>query len=473
MKFLILFPLLSLLLFLTLSSGKSRKVAFWVSLILFFDPGGFFSGYLDGNILWRVKYYDVFFAFMLLAYALEGQIKIIVDNVNKDYNKIFRYLLFITLYFLIITGILMPLLKGYPDFPFFIQKNRQYFYALPLFIMTYTYSCTSIRIFYRILITFSVIILISYMLTLLTPIKIVPAYTLTRYGEADRIIMISYSLIHWVLPMGIVFLALGKKNKLPYGNHLMSAFILMVITIFLTLTRRELIRIIFMILVIPFLISKINRSLYINKYSKFIVPASGIVLIMVLIFPNYIDLTIRTINDAFHIVVTGKDTQGVEDYRITGTGDLKIVKDIINKNPLFGIGFYPAQWSEIMVMKSAGDKLGLALDAASEVPVYGALMTLGIIGLLIPLFLYWHLFKIWRKVYQILRDNFPGFINYPVELLIITTLSYFLLAKVTVDVYGLFGEFYSPYSFTGFVVILGMWLGIFQRFRIILSPGKY
>jgi hypothetical protein len=311
------------------------------------------------------------------------------------------------------------------------------------------------------------------MLTLLTPIKIVPAYTLTRYGEADRIIMISYSLIHWVLPMGIVFLALGKKNKLPYGNHLMSAFILMVITIFLTLTRRELIRIIFMILVIPFLISKINRSLYINKYSKFIVPASGIVLIMVLIFPNYIDLTIRTINDAFHIVVTGKDTQGVEDYRITGTGDLKIVKDIINKNPLFGIGFYPAQWSEIMVMKSAGDKLGLALDAASEVPVYGALMTLGIIGLLIPLFLYWHLFKIWRKVYQILRDNFPGFINYPVELLIITTLSYFLLAKVTVDVYGLFGEFYSPYSFTGFVVILGMWLGIFQRFRIILSPGKY
>ncbi len=465
-KTIILVSFFALLLAFSLLYPKSRVILFWVSLMLFFDPGGFFAGYLEGGIIWRIKYYDIFFGFMLLAYILKGENSKLRWQ-SLSFIEITKYLLFISLYFLIITGFLVPLLLGYSNLLFFIQKNRQYFYALPLFIMTYRYSFTSIKIFYRVFIIFTVTILVSYMLTLLTPFKIIPVYTFSRYGEGDRISMISYGLIHWILPMGMIYLALGKGIKLPYGKYVLLAFVLMLITIFLTLTRREFLRIIFMAIIIPYLLSKINKSLYVNKYSKFLFPALGVILLLAAFFPNYIDLSVRLLNDTFHLVVSGKDTQGIEDYRITGSGDLRIVKDFIGENLLFGIGFYPAQWSDIVNMKLADNSMGLALDAAAEVPVYGALMTLGIVGLLVPFLFYWYLFILWRKFYRTLQINYNKFINYPLELLIIITLLYYLLAKVTIDAYGLFGEFCSPYGFTNFTIMLGMLLGIFQRFKLV------
>jgi hypothetical protein len=451
-----------------LSSSKSRILLFWISLMLFFDPGGFFSGYLSGDIIWRIKYYDVFFGFMLLAYILNKERRINFLP-NPSLKRISEYLLYISLYFLLITGILIPLIKGYPNITFFLQKNRQFFYALPMFIMTYHFTVASVKVFYKVLVVFSAIILILYMVSLLTSFKIIPFYTLSRYGEGDRISMISYGLINWVLPMGIIFLALGRGSKLPYKNYLLLSFALMLITILLTLTRREFLRIVFMTIVIPYLLSKINKTLYINKYSKFIFPALGIIFLLILLFPRYIDLSIRILNDSFHLIITGRDTQGIEDYRVTGTGDLEIAKDIIYKNLLFGIGYYPAQWSDIVEMKHASDTLGLALDAASEVPVYGALMTLGCVGLIIPVLLFWYLFKLWGKAFRTLRNYYNKINKYPVELIISITMLFFLLSKVTIDLYGLFGEFYSPYSFTDFAITIGIWQGTYQRTKYLIS----
>jgi hypothetical protein len=454
-----------------LNSAKSRSVTFWISLMLFFDPGGFFAGYIGSDIFWKIKFYDIFFGLMLFTYFLKRESGIRQWR-SHSYFVIIRYLLFISIYFLIMTGFLIPFINDYSNLPFFLQKNRSFFYAIPLFIMTYSFSLSSIKVFYRVLIVFSVIVLVSFMFTLLTPIKIIPFYTFSRYGEADRIIMISYGLIYWVLPMGMIALSLGGRFKIQSRNYLLITFVLMLITIFLTLTRREFMRIIFMVVVIPFLLSKINKTIYINKYIKFIFPALGIIFLLLVFFPKYIDLSVRLFNDTFHLVITGKDAQGIEDYRVTGSGDLTIAKDIIMKDPIFGMGYYPAQWSDVVEMKSEGDILGLALDASSEVPIYGALMRLGILGLIVPFLLYLYLYKIWINIFRTIRANFQKLINYPVELLIIIALLYFLLSKVTIDAFGLFGEFYSPDGLTGFVIMLGMWLGIFQRLKILLSSEK-
>jgi len=175
---------------------------------------------------------------------------------------------------------------------------------------------------------------------------------------------------------------------------------------------------------------------------------------------------VRLLNDTFHLITTGKDTKGIEDYRVTGSGDLKIAKGMILENPLFGIGYYPAQWSDIFEMEKVGNKLGLALDAGGEVPIYGALMILGFAGIIVPSLLYYYLFLLWKKIYRILRYNYQMFINYPIELLFIVTISYFLLARVTIEAYGLFSEFGSPNGIIITVVMLGIWLGVFQLFRL-------
>ena len=452
-------------------SPKSRMILFWISLMLFFDPGGFFAGYFESNIFWRIKYYDFFFSLMLLVYLLKGLNKR-HSGQDKVINKITKYLIMISLYFFLVFGILVPLSKGYIDLPFFLQKNRQFFYAIPLFIMTYHYSLNSIQMFYRIFIIFSTFILVSYFITLLTPLKIVPYYTISRYGEGDRITMISYGLIFWVLSMGLVFISMGYKLKIPLGKYLILSFGIMLITILLTLTKREFLRFIFMVLVIPFLVAKISSSQYLKKSTKFILPSIGILLILSIVFPKYIDLSVRLLNDTYQVLSTGEDSQGIEEYRVTGSGDLELVKDLIKENPFFGIGYYPVQWSDVMDMKEAGDKLGFALDASSEVPIYGALMRLGIIGLVIPFFLYIYLYKVWIRIFRFLRTNFQLLKLFPVELVILITLLYLLLTKVTIDAYMLFGDFYSPYSLTIFVVILGMVLAMMQRFRMVVSINK-
>lgn len=466
LKIIFFTTLFAFLMFLSLSSVKSRTLLFWISLMLFFDSGGFFSGYLGGDIAWRIKYYDVFFGFMLIAYFLNKD-SLRKPNHDLEFIKISRYFLLISLYFLLVTGIIVPLVKDYYNLPLFLQKNRLYFYAIPIFIMSYRFSLSSIYYFYRVLIAFSMLILLAFMITLLTPVNIVPIYTFNRYSEGDRISMISYGLIHWVLPMGMISLAIGRNLKLANTKYLILSFLLMLIAIFLTLTRREFLRVAFMALIIPFLLSLFNKSLYIKKYLKFIFPALGLIFLLSLMFPKYIDLSSRVMNDTFLLLYSGKDVQGVRDYRVTGSGDLELVKELIRANPFFGIGYYPAQWSNIMEMQKAGSRIALAIDAGGEVPIYGAVMTLGIIGLLVPFLLYWTIFIFWKQAYNHLRLYYTKLTSYPEELLLFITMMIFLLLKVTVEGYGLFGEFYNPYGFTNFTLLLGMSLGLFQKILIL------
>jgi hypothetical protein len=99
------------------------------------------------------------------------------------------------------------------------------------------------------------------------------------------------------------------------------------------------------------------------------------------------------------------------------------------------------------------------------VPVYGAIMTLGVLGLIVPLMLYWYLYLLWKKSYQFLRKYYTQLIRFPADLLLIVTILYLLICKVTVEAYGLFVDFYVPTAITSFTILLGMWLGLTERLK--------
>jgi len=441
---------------------KKPDKVFWLSLLLFMDPGGLFNGYLGGNIIARIKYYDLFAFLMIMAYLISRR-REAAQTLMPDAKRFLNLLILIAIYYIFIYGYTVPVIKGYEDFAYFIQKNRQYFYSIPIYLSAYYFSIRSINIFYRYIIWFALFILGAYFITLLTTNDLIPVVTYSRYGEDDRISMISYGLINWVQPLGLVVLSFGQRVHLPKRQLLYAGMILMVVTTILTLTRRDFISMIYMILVIPFLISYVTNSSFVIKFRKYVFPILIAFTVLSLFFPNYINYASNLLVDTTSLIATGEDTRGLSDYRVTGTGDLRVVKKIIADDWLWGIGYYPAAWTDIVDMKKSNSPLARALDASAEVPIYGAIMRLGLIGLILPVSLFIFIFKIGLKIVRFLKKYFDKLVNYPLELCILITIIYYFLERFTVSFYDAFQSFIAPSAMAELCILLGLLQGIFKR----------
>jgi O-antigen ligase len=185
-------------------------------------------------------------------------------------------------------------------------------------------------------------------------------------------------------------------------------------------------------------------------------------IILISIFPKYINFVQLLIED----IQNSLNPQAKEpeaDYRVTGGGDLIIVKDIIANHPLFGIGYYPVQWSQIVDMKNSGQLWALALDASSEVPIYGSTMRLGIIGLVIPAII--HVKILFTSIKSLIKTkaNIVSEIKRPSELLLYLTLILHVFSIYSIDLPSLFSEYYSGYSFIYFSSCVGILLGLKTR----------
>ncbi len=439
---------------------------FWLSLLVFFDPGGYFYGLIGMDILWRIKYYDFLVIFMWMAYLASESDKLYHNN-NPVYKKIIHYLVIITLFFLFFTGIFVPMHKGYFNFPMFLQKNRQFFYAMPILFFVFHFSFRNVSVFYKYLVYSSAILLTLFFVTLLTGINLMPISRFSRYVENDRISMISYGLTYLILPLGLIVFSYGKKLKIPHRGVLIYSMILLFLATLLTLTRRELLGLCFMLVAIPYLISWLTSTLYLRKMLKYIFPVFLVGILVLILFPSYLDLLDNLIKDTTSILMTGQDTHGIEEYRVKGTGDMLLVKDMIRENPIWGIGFYPAGWNEVVNMQSADKVMGFVLDASGEVPIYGAILRLGIIGLIVPLFFYFLLGKLWFEIMKYLKSNINNLIDYPTEIMLTTYLLFYFLSRVVISPYSLFSEFYDPYAFVEFLLMLGLLLGLYSRIKIL------
>ncbi len=120
-----------------------------------------------------------------------------------------------------------------------------------------------------------------------------------------------------------------------------------------------------------------------------------------------------------------------------------------------------------MEMKLSGNPLGIALDASSEVPIYGARMRLGMVGLVIPLFFYIFIIQLWLRIVRFMKIHAQRIVDFPIEFSLLLTITYFIIAKFIVDGYALFGEFYSPYDLPVLCLFLGMFLGLHKRLEML------
>ncbi|MFN5372381.1 MAG: hypothetical protein ACK5B6_13045 [Bacteroidia bacterium] len=436
---------------------------FWTSLIFYFDPGGFFSGFSEGSIFWRIKYYDVFFLLMMVSWILSDLWKNKI-SFEKDRFRFFTVgIALCSLYFLVVFGYIIPNVYGYDDFLLFLQKNRQYFYCFPVMIAVYQFTYFRLDAFIKPFLIISIFSLLAFFITLLSGIELLPVIKWSRFTDNDRIALWSYGLTNWLLPMGFIILFLKSSVEGFMRKVLLIGMALMLVTIILTLTRREFMRVFFMLISIPFIISLTGRGTLVGGYRNVLfwglIPAA----LLFLFFPQYFGFASNLISET--VTMLFSDNSSNVDYRVSGEGDLNYVKHIISEHPFFGIGFYPAPWEKVLDMKNSGITLGLALDASNEVPIYGAVMRLGAVGLLVPALIHGgilmsafnYLFKL-KRYYSLLKSN-------SIEILIGLTLLYYFFSLFTSDLFSLFLEYYHFPAFALFTALIGMFLGLRARLQ--------
>lgn len=185
-------------------------------------------------------------------------------------------------------------------------------------------------------------------------------------------------------------------------------------------------------------------------------------LFLLIFFPIYLDLSANILESLFSFL-SADDSAKIKDYRLSGDGDLLFVKQIIADNPLFGIGYYPAPWAEVLDMKKSGNILGLALDASSEVAIFGSTMRLGFVGLILPAFIHFSIIGLSIRLARLVKTNFNVFKTNVFELLLVLTIIYYFLTLFSTDLFSLFLEYYHPPKFALFISMLAILLAIYSR----------
>jgi len=434
---------------------------YWLFLMLFFDPGGFFTGYREGNIAGSIKYYDVFFFLMMMVFIFSPGKKLPFRD--KTFRVFFAYLIIVyILYYLIVYGAILPVVNGQLDYLFFLRKNRIAL-MLPFVVYSFYYfSWKSYEIFFRFIVYFSFVILSLWMITLFSPLKIVPVMSMLRYEESsmERLFMASYGLIDVIYMIGIYLFLVKRKYPLAIKNTALIyvSAILMIITLMLTLTRREYLRMVVSVVIAMLVTSYTLKMSYLKHLVRGVFSLLFLLLALNILFPVYSRYAEYVIKDAFSLVMTGKDLQGREDYRISGEEDMVYVKRIIKDHFLLGTGYIPVQWSDIVEMKMKGDERGVAYDAAAEVAVYNGLMRFGIVGVLLFLPFYVMFLKQAFLMLKEMKRNALSLLKKPVMMLLIFLCIHLLFMRFSTEIYTVFGEmaisFYTYRLFLFFTLLL-------------------
>lgn len=436
---------------------------FWLSLALFFDPGGFFQGYFNSNLISVVNVTDAFFFIMLISYVLIR--RSFTPVFDKYFRAILAYFIFIELYFIIVYGYLTPVLNGRDTFLMFLIKERKFFYGFCIFWLVFVFLQKGILIHYKITIYSGLIVISLFLTDRIFNLNFIPVFTSLRYKDEEmlRIGMVSYGLFQYVFPLSVIVLFIKRSSyfKIPMRKALYISGIMMVIVFILSLTRRTYIDIAFTILFSLWIISRMTAV----RQAVFKLSLAIIFTIVLLLasFPSYIKYGYNVYQDTFMLLASGRDTRGNTDYRISGTGDLKLVKDYIKTAPWFGQGFSWMTWEEKIRRSIKGDKFASAWDAAQEIPIYYVLFSKGILGMMILTPVYVFLFYGWIRLFRIVKRNFNKMVvSEPILLIFSILVLLYFFQEVTIRAYSLYGNLGYP----GFMVQAGILYGLHALFTI-------
>ncbi len=451
---------------------KHPDFFFWLFLNLFFDPGGIVKSTIGVNIIGRVNTSDMLFFLMIVAYLVK-RMNYRLNNANDGYFKKFFFLWGIfTFYYIVIYGGLFPVLDVQAGFVTFLIKRRWFLYAVVMMRMVYFFSFSEkgLEYFYKITLFFGVLCLTLYLVNLVAGVQLLPVRTMVRYrgSESELVRYSMYSLGYFkiLFPLGVIAFLLKKRVTLrvQYRKWLYYAAVLVVFTLLITLTRRLYIEVTLLVFVSVILISYLFRTGSVKVFAKAVAISIIFIILIATIFPGYAANIGRIYEDVLSLVTTGVDSEGREDYRMTGEGSLLLVKEMIKENILFGTGYLPVYLDD--QESATPTSLFMAVDAASEVPIYLVLFNFGIMGFIMTTLIYIFLIRSLLKFMKLFKERKSEYLNRG-------TYTFLFAIFAMLDVIGKFtSRFFSIYDdfdvgkAPGRLIVYGIFFALFYKYSI-------
>lgn len=448
---------------------RKPDLCFWFLLNIYFDPGGYLDYYTEGKVFLSLYISDIAIVLIIFClYVINFNYRIIIkDAFLMKFLKVF---LIFAIYFFVFYGGIVPYLHSDFNYLLFLQKNRTFLYYIIIFVSVYIFTMRGLKYFYYTTLFLGVIILSLFLISLVTGLKIIPIEVFERYSDSDmmRITILSWGLFQILFPLSFILLLFSRKIKfnIKYRKIVYFAGLLMVVTLLITLTRRNFISVPGAIFIIILLNSYIFRKSKMFAFVKVLVPISLIILIIYITLPKYVDYIVNISKDTFLLITQGSDTRGEQEYRVSGTGELLLTKKYISENFLLGTGYSYLYWGESEEATSPrGNEYALASDAAQEVPIYNIFFSYGLTGFIIMIFLYSFLIRLFLRLYSLLKRQINLIKGFPYELLFSIFILYMIVDKFTFSMYTIGTDFTSAY----YGIFIGIGFALLQKLKIITT----
>jgi hypothetical protein len=363
-------------------TGNKRSLndyIFWILLILLTNPGGIQETF-GIDQFGRLNLIDFIFPLLTICYLLASDNAFYKDKITQ---KVQVSLLFFVVYYFLVFGYITPQINNSnSNFISDLIKMRWAIYSFTFFFYVIRFWRRSWRLFLKLFLFSSLIILSIFIFQVITGIELLKLKVYNRsFINLDRYMLYKYGLMYFITSLGIVVIVFRFKGK--YRNFFILGLLLMTVTWFLSVTRRQILGIsitLFIAIVLyQFIyIKKTSRSIRMIFRTAFII--SLIVVSAYYILPAYFKSSGKLLESSIKVARYGEDLTGIKDTRMELFGQAGIMAEF-KKSPFFGTGFN-LKWRNEAVKKSDMD--------SSDYPFQAALAMFGIIGLLffLPVYLY-------------------------------------------------------------------------------------
>lgn len=437
----------------TTPSNYTVDYIFWISLLLFTNPGGIQQALNIYDIFGsQLNFNDLLYPIMLLCFLFVNKSNMHISKLTKSISIA---LIVFSLYYVFVYALIIPKYKyTNANLLFNLIKIRLSIYNISFFFFTLVFWKRSWKIFLKLYIFTSIfILLVIFIQVTFIQIKILPIELVNRgFISLQRQHLISYGIMPLLTVIAAIILVFKFKSK--YNLWIIIGFILMNIAWIISITRRHILGTIiyFIIAIILFAVIKKNLSLKIfSRLIRIVFSFALLILLLWKVFPDYLEAGFRAIDDTIYLIRYGENTAGVYDERLNIYGRYSIIKEF-EENPLFGTG-YRHSWYTM-----AGDRAGFE---ASDYPFQAALAMFGIIGCFFFLPIYLSLIKM---LYQDILSNRNIINKNNIQQMIVLVFVLYFVYDILQYI-----NWFSPVSIainTYYYMYLGMYVGAREIFYL-------
>lgn len=368
--------------------------AFWVIILLLFDPTGHLSVYFGKESLGGFYYRDFLFGMAFLPLLSPQVLKRGVLN-YKPFLIVLGVQILFVLYHIFVFGYWQPG-KGWGYvFRYVIVRERMSVFGFLLIIPVFVMARRNLRVFVDVLVWSSLVVFLMYFFTILTNVDLMPVWQAERYRGSGimRYLMFSSGLTDMLIPLA--FFVFLRNVNYRYSKVLYASVVLVVIATLLSLTKSSYINMAGLVVASLFLYYRFYRASVYGLAGMLIVPGLLMLLLMYLVFPDYPQLVWRQVEDLWLFVTGSSYTGGEVEGRLLNQWPAHLA--LISQRPFFGTG---AGFSEFFSLKFRPSDYEV-----TDLPITGHLAMYGVVGLLIYSLLY---FQMWRYLvvgYKFLKDR--------------------------------------------------------------------